>query len=205
MIGVLDFGVGNVKSILSAFDEVGADCMPISDAKDLVICDRLVLPGVGSFDNAMEALLESGLREPLDRAVLRYGIPVLGICVGMHMLCKSSQEGIRKGLGWIDAEVVRFDSGVGPLKKQVPHMGWNSVTYDPIKTCRLSQPDEYYFLHSYFVVPRETSDVQGTSIHGCEFCSVIATGSITGVQFHPEKSHGAGLYLLKTFSDLGKL
>jgi len=172
-------------------------------AADLADCSRLILPGVGAFDHAMQLLEASGMRATLDQLVLGKGVPVLGICVGMQVIARSSDEGSLTGLGWIDGHVRAFRS----LQRDellLPHMGWNDVT--PAAGAKLFSQLEtdarFYFLHSYFFDCAYGSNVAAVSRYGIEFCSAVHSRNIHGVQFHPEKSHHFGVQLLKNFAEL---
>jgi glutamine amidotransferase len=160
---------------------------------------KLILPGVGAFDWAMERLNGSGLKETLETLVLCQKVPILGICVGMQMMAKRSDEGILPGLGWFDAEVIRFK----PDSQCLPHMGWNNVTqnYSNSLFNDLIDP-RFYFLHSYFFSPCDPHCSLATTDYGIEFTSAAVNENIFGVQFHPEKSHHWGMKLLQNFVEL---
>jgi glutamine amidotransferase len=204
VIGIVDYGLGNVLAIANIFKRLGIASVPARTASDLRSSDKLILPGVGSFDWAMKRLEESGLRRPLDELVLGEGKLVLGICVGMQMMARRSEEGVLAGLGWIDAEVKRFDPTQFGGKMCLPHMGWNDV--DPRSTTglfsNLGDSIRFYFLHSYYLVPRNECDVLATTDYNGSFVCSAGTKNIYGVQFHPEKSHLWGIQLLKNFAEL---
>jgi glutamine amidotransferase len=198
VIGVIDYGVGNLRSVEKALEATGAEVVVTADEGALAECERLVLPGVGAFGAAMDRLRESGLDRFVERAASD-GRPVLGLCVGLQMLFEEGLEfGRHAGLGLLPGRVVRFPDSAGV----VPHMGWNAVR--PSSEHPLFEaiaPDTYfYFVHSYYVEARDESDVLATTEYGLRFASVCGRGSVAGVQFHPEKSQDAGLRLLANFA-----
>jgi glutamine amidotransferase len=163
--------------------------------------DKIILPGVGAFDGAMNLLNESGMRETLDDLVINKKTPVLGICVGMQILAKSSDEGSMPGLGWIDARVRKFPTESSKGARRLPHMGWNDT--DPISEASLFAGERsdwpFYFLHSYYFECANEADVLATTDYEMQFASAVSSKNIYGVQFHPEKSHAAGIQLLSNF------
>lgn len=203
MIGIIDYGVGNIKAfsnIYKNFDMPHKIVKKVDDFKDV---DKLILPGVGSFDHAMTSLQNSGMREKLDELVLEKKLPVIGICVGMQMLAKSSEEGVLQGLGWIDGIVKKFDKSKiqnGPL----PHMGWNTLNIKKSNKIfeKLEENPRYYFLHSYYFDCKNKDNVIATATYGEQFECVINHENIYGIQPHPEKSHHNGMQLLKNFGEL---
>lgn len=204
MITMIDYGVGNVLAFQNVYKRLNVPVAIAKQADDLRHATKLILPGVGAFDHAMDLLNRSGMRDEITDLVTRRKVPLLGICVGMQMLARSSEEGRLPGLGWLDACVRRFpaDTRVPPLA--VPHMGWNDVRLakqSPLFT-KLETDGRFYFLHSYFVECRRPEDVLAFSTYGSEFGCAVASGNIYGVQFHPEKSHSFGTRLLKNFADL---
>ena len=202
-VGVLDYGMGNIGSIVNMIKKLGKESVILSSPDDQIPVDRLILPGVGAFDDAMRLLEHKGWIDFLSREVLDRGLPILGICLGMQLLCNNSEEGVEPGLGWINAGVVRFRH-TKDAKIKIPHMGWNDV--QPAKTsCLFSSPSHdyrFYFVHSYHVVCNDYSNVVATSFYGSEFVSAINRENIYGVQFHPEKSHRFGKSLLNQFLDV---
>jgi glutamine amidotransferase len=164
---------------------------------------HIILPGVGAFDWAMTRLQQSGLRQALDEEVLVAKKPVLGICVGMQMMARTSEEGNLPGLGWIDASVLKFDTSLLQGKTHLPHMGWNDVS--PARSGGLFDgldAPRYYFLHSYYMKPNRAEDTLATTTYGTTFTSAVRSGNVYGTQFHPEKSHQWGIGLLKNFAEL---
>ena len=204
MIAIVDYGVGNVKAFANTFERLNIAAMIAKTPGDLAAADRIVLPGVGAFDWAMEQLNRAGMRSRLDDLVLGNSRPVLGVCVGMQMMANSSEEGHLPGLGWIDAVVKRFHHDSFGEDTNLPHMGWNDV--QPTSGEGLFQGvhlPRYYFLHSYYVVPRHAEDVLATTnFGGFTFASSIQLGNRYGVQFHPEKSHEWGTSLLQAFATM---
>ena len=204
MISIIDYGVGNVLAFANMYKRMNIEFNLVNNAEQLMQAERIILPGVGSFDHAMERLNNSGMRDVLDRRVLEDKIPVIGICVGMQMLAKSSDEGSESGLGWIDAQVKKFDVSQFSQKTHLPHMGWNDI--NPQKEHKilkgLEQDARFYFLHSYYFECENSENVLATSDYGGSFCCLANVGNIYGVQCHPEKSHSFGAQLLKNFSEL---
>ena len=200
MIGVLDYGIGNIGSILNMLKRVGGTAMPVTTAAELAGCDKLILPGVGAFDQGMALLTESGMRDALDRAV-KEGRPLLGICLGMQMLGRRSEEGTSEGLCYIPFSLKRFRLENQPELK-VPHMGWDFVTLvqPEDKLVRgVEQPARFYFVHSYHAVCDDPADTLITCDYGSPFAAAVHRGNVWGAQFHPEKSHRFGMRLLDNF------
>jgi imidazole glycerol-phosphate synthase subunit HisH len=202
MIVVVDSGVGNLGSILNMLRKIGADAVASGDPETVAGAERLVLPGVGAFDAGMERLAERGLIPVLERKVLEEGTPVLGVCLGMQLLTRGSEEGSRPGLGWIDARTIRFRADPGAPAIRVPHMGWSVLRYDashPLLAGLGAEP-RFYFAHSYHVVCDDPRTEIGWASHAREFPCIVGAGNVLGVQFHPEKSHRFGLRLLENFA-----
>lgn len=200
MIVVVDYGMGNLRSVQKGFEKVGFEALVSSDAKAIENASKIVLPGVGAFRDCMRNLEERGLAEPVLRQIEK-GKPFLGICLGLQLLFDESEEfGVHKGLGVIRGKVRRF-SGLNHLK--VPHMGWNSVkkVKDAPLLAGIEDESYFYFVHSYYILPEE--DVAATTTdYGLEFVSSIWKDNIFACQFHPEKSQSDGLKILKAFGEL---
>ena len=201
MITVLDYGCGNVRAFCNAYARQNLAVRVASTREDLLNAERLILPGVGSFDWAMDRLQRSGMRECLDDLVLSKNIPVLGVCVGMHMLAESSEEGSQPGLGWIPAVVDRLPDNISGSNVRLPHMGWNDVQALGSPLFVGLDQWRFYFLHSYYVQPECDGNTAATTEYGKTFSSAVRNGHIHGVQFHPEKSHHFGMRLLKNFAE----
>ena len=201
MITIVNYGIGNLDSVLRAFRKSGADVVLSSEVKDLEAADHIVLPGVGSFAKAMQYLRASGLTETLNRKVLEEKTPVLGICLGFQMLMRHSGEGDAEGLGWINGDTRRFDFQALDPPPKIPHMGWNDLAAQKQSPLLASiHPDAcFYFAHSYCVSCDDASAILTTSTYGYEFVSAVQQDNIFGTQFHPEKSHANGLQLVKNF------
>jgi glutamine amidotransferase len=202
MISIIDYGMGNIGSLINMFMQVGEDIAVISNKEDVLKAHKLVLPGVGSFKAAMQRINEiPGLRDALDIKALKHQIPILGVCLGMQLLTESSQEGPADGLGWISGTTKKFEK-MGDIK--IPHMGWNAVRVVQENKLTESVNDEskYYFVHSYYVEVRDEQSSLLRSEHGVVFDSAIVRENIFGVQFHPEKSHKHGMKLLGSFAKL---
>lgn len=203
MIAILGYGLGNIKAFSNIYRELNIPCVVAEDRATLAAADRIILPGVGSFDHAMQRLKASGLYETLEEAVVGLGKPVLGICVGMQMLARSSDEGSEPGLGWIDGEVAKITFPEGMPRGLLPHMGWSTITLradEPLLE-GLDAEMGFYFLHSYRFVCNDPADVIATADYAMPFHCAVRRGNVHGVQFHPEKSHHNGIRLLKNFAE----
>lgn len=203
MITIVDYGMGNLKSIQNMFKRIGADAEITGDKDKIAAAHKLLLPGVGAFDAAMERINESGLRELIDMKALKEKVPILGICLGMQVLTESSEEGVLPGLGWIPGRTVKFNFEKDSQLK-VPHMGWNQVNVKNDSALLADLPPEprFYFVHSYHVIADDPQHVLATTEHGIEFTSMVRKDNIYGAQFHPEKSHKYGMKLLENFARL---
>lgn len=199
MIVIIDYDIGNISAVANMLLRVGVRCKISRQVEDVEQAERILLPGNGSFDACMLNLRSSGLIPILERKVLEQGTPLLGICVGAQMLGHSSAEGKETGLGWLDMEVKRFPDIPG---LRVPHMGWNevkAVARDNRITREMEEDSRFYFVHSYYMEPRNTSDVLLQAHYGIDFAAGVSRDNIAGVQFHPEKSHRFGKKLLASF------
>lgn len=200
----MDYGLGNVLAFANMYKRMNVDFSVAKTAEDLHGARHLILPGVGSFDHAMNKLNDSGMRESLDKLVLDHKIPIIGVCVGMQILANSSEEGELPGLGWIDGVVRKMDISNLHQKTKLPHMGWNNIY--PTRSSPLLQGLEenamFYFLHSYYLECKEQEHVLASAVYGDSFCCLVNSRNIYGAQFHPEKSHHYGVQLLKNFSEL---
>lgn len=202
-IGVLDYGLGNIGSVIRMIEKVGGSAQPVTSPDEIRRLDKIILPGVGHFDKGMTQLAESGLLESLQERVFQHGIPIMGICLGMHLLCVSSEEGSLPGLGYVNAVVRKFQARKDQNLK-VPHMGWNTVRVvreNPL-IASANHEERFYFAHSYYVEPKSSELTIMVSVHGLEFCAAFRNGNIFGMQFHPEKSHRFGMALMKSFVEL---
>jgi glutamine amidotransferase len=201
MIAILDYGIGNLKSIFNMFKRVGVDSIITSDVDIIRNASKIVLPGVGSFDHGITSFKNSIFYDTVEREVLENNKPILGICLGMQLLTNGSEEGFEKGLGWIDADTVKFD--LADKNLSIPHMGWNITT--PMKKNQLYNElseNRFYFVHSYHVICNNTENVLATAEYSQKFTCSISKNNIYGVQYHPEKSHKYGMQLLKNFSTI---
>ena len=201
MIVIVDYGIGNLGSILNMLKKIGAKATISGVPADLEAADKLVLPGVGAFDAAMQRLNDSGLRPLLDDLVLVRRKTVIGLCLGMQLLTEGSEEGTLPGLGWIAGTTKRFRFPPELAHLKVPHMGWNRIRAAEGKAlvAGLPDPSRFYFVHSYFVELRDPADAAAWTHYGHDFVSIIQRDHIMGTQFHPEKSHKFGIRLLRNF------
>ncbi|MGD9719473.1 MAG: imidazole glycerol phosphate synthase subunit HisH [Sulfurimonadaceae bacterium] len=203
MIGIVDYNMGNLASVQNAFATLGAQTVIESDPQKFGMYDKLLLPGVGAFGDAMEHLRARNMVEPL-RAYAASGKPMLGICLGMQLLFESSEEfGSNEGLGLIKGKVIAFDTTRMSRELKVPHMGWNRMfTKNHPLFEGLDEEHYLYFVHSFHAVCEDEADVIGTSVYGYEFASAVAHANVMGIQPHPEKSHKNGLKILENFIKL---
>jgi glutamine amidotransferase len=206
MIAIIDYGMGNLRSVQKGFERVGCAAEVTADPKVVLEADKIVLPGVGAFPDCMRNLEEGGFIEPLLR-VIREGRPFLGICLGLQLLFTESDEfGTHQGLNVIPGRVVRFPDWMaeGGEKLKIPHMGWNQLAIDrrPPAFTGIEEGSNFYFVHSFYVVPEETGVIAATTSYGIDFCSAIWKDNIVATQFHPEKSQERGLRILKNFGEM---
>jgi glutamine amidotransferase len=202
-VAIVDYGMSNLHSVKRKLDRIGVHAQLTSEPSELLRADRLLLPGVGHFGKAMQHLVQLGLVPALHEAVVVRKTPILGICLGMQLFARKSEEGGAEGLGWIDADVTRF--GIEDTRRfKVPHMGWNGVRIarsSPLLE-GVTEQTEFYFVHAYHMVCHDSEDVLCDTDYGYPFTSVVQRGNLYGVQFHPEKSHDAGEALLRNFLSL---
>jgi glutamine amidotransferase len=203
MILIIDYGMGNLRSVQKKLIRVGVECEISSSRSDIEAADKLILPGVGHFANGVEKLKSLGLWDVLNKKVLTDKTPILGICLGMQLMAKYSEEGDSSGLGWFDAKVVRFRIS-DKLKHKVPHMGWNNVILKKDSQLMRGFPPEAscYFVHSYYIECNDKDDILTSTDYECQFTSAIQKDNIYGTQFHPEKSHDWGEIILRNFAEL---
>lgn len=204
MITIVDYGIGNINAFINIFQEQGIECSLAQTPDQLMKAKKIILPGVGHFDFAMEKLEESGMIDMLHQQVIMHKIPILGICVGMQMMADSSEEGNRKGLGWIKSKVVKIDTSALHQNTLLPHMGWNTVSKkkDSILFHNINEAEDFYFLHSYCMDCDEEQNIIATTYYGNEITVVVQKDNIYGIQCHPEKSHLAGMEFLKNFANI---
>jgi imidazole glycerol-phosphate synthase subunit HisH len=202
MLTIVDYGVGNLHSVKNMLKKAGVISIISNSPDEVANASKLILPGMGAFDNCMKKLDESGLRQIVEQKAMTEKIPVLGICVGLQMFMESSEEGVLPGLGWVKGRTIRFNPEKMQDRQKIPNMGWNEIT--PKKDSRLLQNLEdsrFYFAHSFHVQPEEIKDELMTAHYGYEFTVGIEKDNLVGVQFHPEKSHRFGMQLLKNFGE----
>lgn len=200
MIAIIDYGLGNIGSISNMLKKIGCDDIIYATTKEqLKKADKYILPGVGAFDMGMKMLNNSGMREELDKQILCEKKPILGICLGMQMLGKHSEEGEEEGLGYIDFDCKKFK--IEEYDLRVPHMGWDYVDIKKNSVIVNNQPEglRFYFVHSYYAICADSNDVLMTCDYGKQFAVAVNRDNIFGVQFHPEKSHSYGKWLLKNY------
>lgn len=201
MFVIADYGVGNLGSIKNMLKKAGVTAHISGREEDIAAASRLLLPGMGHFDNCMQKLQESGLRPIIEKKAHKEKIPVLGICVGLQMFMHNSEEGVLPGLGWIDGKTVRFQSQRMQGETKIPNMGWLEITATrQSKLLEGLDGARFYFAHSYHVQVDNAGDQLLTAHYGYDFTCGIERGNLAGVQFHPEKSHRFGMQLLKNFA-----
>lgn len=203
MIKIVDYGSGNINAIANIYKRLDKPASIARSPEDLEGTERIVLPGVGAFDYVVNCLNKSGMRPVLERLVLTEQKPILGICVGMQILGRGSEEGVLDGLGWIDGQIKKIDVSHFTHEPRLPHMGWNNVAPCKHNPLFADLPDpRFYFLHSYYFDCATENDVLATTQYGGDFCSAVNFKNVFGVQFHPEKSHQWGIQLLKNFAEI---
>jgi len=201
MIVIIDYGLGNLGSVANMLKKIGVQAVVSSDPVVIASADKLILPGVGSFDTGMKNLKERGLLSLLNDRVLNDKISILGVCLGMQLLGKRSEEGLLPGLNWLDAETIRFKFEDDKANLKIPHMGWNTLNVcqrHPL-LAGLELDNRFYFVHSYHVACKNPPNILAQTTYGFDFTSAVLKENIMGVQFHPEKSHKFGMRLLKNF------
>jgi glutamine amidotransferase len=201
VIAIVDYGMGNLGSIRNMLRRVGAKSVVTGDPDEIGAASKVLLPGVGRFDAAMREIAARDLRAVLDHVALERRVPTLGICLGMQLITRGSEEGEAAGLGWVDAFTYRFPDG-GRLK--IPHMGWNAVHRHGESALAANLPSDarFYFVHSYYVTTDRPDETVLTAEYGVTFAAALETGNVYGAQFHPEKSHRFGMQVLANFVSL---
>jgi imidazole glycerol-phosphate synthase subunit HisH len=204
MITIIDYGLGNINSIKKAFYRLGINCQISDQINEINKAEKVILPGVGHFKKGMEKIKSKGLDICLDELVNHRKVPVLGICLGMQLMTKASEEGNINGFGWINAKVKLFNFSKKQNKIKIPHMGWNSLSICDSNNklfSGISKEDLFYFVHSYYV-ECEDNNISSITEYGSSFASSFQSGNVFGVQFHPEKSHSQGLKILDNFAKI---
>ena len=204
MIGLINYGSGNIYAIANIYKMLDIPFKLIDDPKELKSVDKLILPGVGAFDETMNLLLEKGLKEELDELVLVQKKPIIGVCVGMQILSEGSEEGDVPGFGWVKGRVKKIDKSKLNSKPYLPHLGWNSIALQQQHPLfeNIDCDKGFYFLHTYYFETQKEENVLTTSEYGKTFSSAVINENIMGVQFHPEKSHSNGIQLFKNYANL---
>jgi glutamine amidotransferase len=204
VIAIVDYGLGNVQAFANIYRRLNIAASLVTTPTELRKADRVILPGVGAFDWALTRLNESGMRNALDECAANADKPILGVCVGMQMMARRSDEGQMEGLGWIGGEVKKFDVSGWPQQTKLPHMGWNDVRLraDSALFADMTVDTRFYFLHSYYFAAESEDAVLAVTDYNGPFASSVRSNNVYGVQFHPEKSHSWGIRLLQNFANL---
>jgi glutamine amidotransferase len=205
MIVIIDIGTGNLGSILHVMRKINQDVIISSNADEIATADKLILPGVGSFDPAINNINKMQLFPVLNDLVIKDKVPILGICLGIQLFTQKSEEGTLPGFGWIDGQTVKFKFPQELANLKIPHMGWNTAQ---VRSCAsifngIHIDARYYFVHSFHVECNDEKDILATTHYGYDFVSAIEKDNIFGTQFHPEKSHKFGQKILQNFSEMG--
>jgi glutamine amidotransferase len=203
LIGIVDYDMGNIGSVVNMLRRLGVESCIVSTAKEIDDVDKLILPGVGNFAKAMHQLNQTDLVDGIKRNVCREDFHLMGICLGMQLLAESSAEGDVEGLGLIKGKVVGFEYKIDPTLK-IPHMGWNTVEFrgDAMISQDLIDYSRFYFVHSYYFEVENEENILGETLYGNKFVSAVRNDKVYGFQFHPEKSHTYGMKIFKQFSEL---
>lgn len=201
MIAIVDYGMGNLGSIKNMLRKIGTQSIITSDPDEILKAEKLILPGVGSFDSGIKNLTELGLIEALNQRVLKDKIPILGVCLGIQLMTNGSDEGTIEGLGWFDAKTIKFNTEIVKEKLLLPNIGWRDVLLNkPSKLYNdMHEDPRFYFVHSYHLVSNKPSDVSMSAHYGYDYVVGLEHDNILGVQFHPEKSHKFGMKLYENF------
>ena len=203
MIAIIDYGCGNTYAFINAFKRLNMPAIVAKTVDELENANKIILPGVGSFDYVMQSFNSSGLRRIVEKKVIEENISVLGVCAGMQIFAEESDEGNEKGLGWVNGKIRLFDTRNIKHETKLPHMGWNTIM--PKKSLlfdKINDESRFYFVHSYYFDNSKNEDMISTTNYGGIFTSSVNKNNIYGVQFHPEKSHQNGLQILKNFAEL---
>lgn len=203
MLAIINYGIGNLTSILNMHKRLGIEAIITGESAEIEKADKILLPGIGHFDKCMQNFNQSGLRPLIEKKGLEDKVPVLGICVGAQMMTRGSEEGVERGLGWVNADTVKFRIPAGQGLK-TPHMGWTDIHFAHASPLWTDMPEEtrFYFAHSYHFQFDSDEYVRGSADYGYDFVCAFQRDNIFGVQFHPEKSHKFGMKLLANFSAL---